>query len=247
MAPLAPPAHHLALTTALLLTATSVTVATATAPPPTTAATVDYTATVGETSTVIRTDAGSLMADNGVFTILAVDGTILGGSELAVRVDDFVCPIAVRISDRTATRTPQFDLEHAVYQPVALPLRRPGTPTTANRPPETTSAWVTAIGTLVGGLGGAAVGCLGTGDAGPSKVNTAGRIRPARDQAGRHAGHTEPSRTPRCGRIPLFRMPRLADRRPTAAHSYGRVTRWPPRRKPTRTSRYRHVRNAGGT
>lgn len=74
-----------ALSTALLVATASIITATATAAPNAAAEPVNYTATVGETSTVIRTDAGSLVTDNGVFKILAADGTILGGTELSFR------------------------------------------------------------------------------------------------------------------------------------------------------------------
>lgn len=165
-------AHRLALSTALLLTAACLTTATATATPPA-AAPVNYTATVGETSTIIRTDAGSLVADNGVFRIVAADGTVLGGTELTFRVDDFVFPIAAQIDGRTATLTPQFDVTQAVYQPVALPYEN-SAPWKSEYEREQ-AAWSrmtstislgASIGTLVGGLGGAAVGCLIGGVAG---------------------------------------------------------------------------------
>ncbi|MGV9823825.1 hypothetical protein ACWDTH_35400, partial [Nocardia xishanensis] len=92
------------------------------ADPATSAEVVNYTATPTPTSTIISTDAGSLVDDNGVFKIKAADGTVLAGTELSFRVDDFVFPIAAEIRDRTATLTPQFDLAHAVYKPVALPF-----------------------------------------------------------------------------------------------------------------------------
>ncbi|MFE3105206.1 hypothetical protein [Nocardia tengchongensis] len=161
------------LSTALLAATASITTATATAAPNTAAEPVNYTATVGETSTVIRTDAGSLVTDNGVFKIVAADGTVLGGTELSFRVDDFVFPIAAKITDRTATLTPQFDLQHATYQPVALPYEDQAPWKNAydreqaawSRMTSTISMGAT-IGTLVGGIGGAAVGCLIGGAAG---------------------------------------------------------------------------------
>ncbi|MFE3002334.1 hypothetical protein ACFXG4_46115, partial [Nocardia sp. NPDC059246] len=64
---------------------------------------VHYKATTTPTATAIVTDSGSFAADNGVFTIKAADGTVLAGTELSFRVDDFVFPIAADIHDRTAT------------------------------------------------------------------------------------------------------------------------------------------------
>ncbi|MFE3280806.1 hypothetical protein [Nocardia sp. NPDC059239] len=145
----------------------------ATADPATSDTTVHYTATTSPTSTTIATDAGSLTDDGGVFTIKAVDGTVLAGTELSFRVDDFVFPITADIHDRTAVLTPQFDLAHAVYRPVALPYddtapwKTPYDREQAawNRLTSTVSAGAT-IGTLVGGLAGGAVGCVLGGIAG---------------------------------------------------------------------------------
>lgn len=128
---------------------------------------INYTATVGPDSTVIRTDAGSMTAEDGVFKIRAADGTTIAGSELSFRVDDFVFPIAAEITDRVATLTPRFDAQHAIYQPVALPFEHAAPwkseydreQAAWSRMTSTISAGVT-IATLVGGIGGGAVGCV---------------------------------------------------------------------------------------
>ncbi|OJF84957.1 hypothetical protein [Nocardia seriolae] len=128
---------------------------------------IDYTATTTETGAIIRTDAGSLVNDNGIFEIKAPDGTVIAGTELKLRVDDFEFPVAARISDHTATLTPQIDEAHAVYKPVALPYEDQA-PFKSQYDREQ-AAWArmrdtisvgATIGTLVGGLGGAALGCL---------------------------------------------------------------------------------------
>ncbi|MGW4125816.1 hypothetical protein [Nocardia sp. NPDC004711] len=134
---------------------------------------VNYTAARTPTSTIITTDAGSLVNDDGVFKIEAADGTVVAGTQLSFRVDDFVFPIAADIHDRTAVLTPQFDLAHAMYQPVALPYEDTAPWKTPydreqaawNRLTSTVSAGAT-IGTLVGGLAGGAVGCVLGGIAG---------------------------------------------------------------------------------
>ncbi|MVU80451.1 hypothetical protein GPX89_24780 [Nocardia sp. ET3-3] len=131
-----------------------------------TPAPLNYTATSTTQNTVIRTDAGSMTVENGVFKIKAADGTVLAGTELSFRVDDFVFPIAADITDRTATLTPQFDEAHAVYQPVALPYEDQAPWKTQydreqaawGRMRDTISLGAT-VGTVVGGLGGAALGC----------------------------------------------------------------------------------------
>ncbi|MFE3258661.1 hypothetical protein ACFXPS_01635 [Nocardia sp. NPDC059091] len=127
----------------------------------------NYTATDTGTSTIVRTDAGSMTVEDGIFKIKAANGTVLGGSELSFRVDDFVFPIAADIKGRTATLTPQFDEAHAVYKPVALPYEDQAPWKTPydreqaawGRMRDTISVGA-AIGTLVGGLGGAGLGCL---------------------------------------------------------------------------------------
>ncbi|MEC3917272.1 hypothetical protein [Nocardia sp. CDC160] len=138
------------------------------APAPADQAPVNWVANTAEDGTmVIRTDAGSLRVDNGVFKIAAADGTVLAGTELSFRVDDFVFPITAQVTDRTATLSPRFDEAHAVYQPVALPFEDQAPWKTQydreqaawNRLRDTISMGAT-VGTLVGGLGGAAVGCV---------------------------------------------------------------------------------------
>ncbi|MFE3195445.1 hypothetical protein ACFXHA_41035 [Nocardia sp. NPDC059240] len=132
-----------------------------------TPAPVNYTADSTDTAAVIRTDAGSLTVENGVFKIKAADGTTLAGTELSFRVDDFVFPIAADIAGHTATLTPQYDEAHAVYQPIALPYEDQAPWKTPydreqaawGRLRDTISVGA-ALGTLVGGLGGAALGCV---------------------------------------------------------------------------------------
>ncbi|MFE1595838.1 hypothetical protein [Nocardia sp. NPDC058705] len=134
---------------------------------------INYTATTTETSTIIGTDAGSMAVEDGVFKIKAANGATVAGSELSFRVDDFVFPIAADISGRNATLTPQFDLAHATYKPVALPYEDKAP--WKNEYDREQAAWSrlgstislgAAIGALVGGLGGGAVGCVLGGLAG---------------------------------------------------------------------------------
>ncbi|MGF6888882.1 hypothetical protein ABIA39_008200 [Nocardia sp. GAS34] len=134
---------------------------------------IHYKTTATPTGTVITTDAGTLDADNGVFKIKSRNGTVLAGSDLSFRVDDFMFPIAAKINGHTATLTPQFDLAHATYKPVALPFEdqapfktqydREQAAWTRMASTITTGA---TVGTMVGGLGGAAVGCVLGGIAG---------------------------------------------------------------------------------
>ncbi|MTE13559.1 hypothetical protein GLP40_12345 [Nocardia sp. CT2-14] len=128
---------------------------------------VAYNATVTDESTTIVTDSGSLVVENGVFKVKAANGATLAGTELSFRVDDYVFPIAAEIKDRTATLTPQFDLAHAVYRPVALPYEDQAPfKTQYDREQAAWNRLVTTIGTgatigtAVGGLAGAAIGCV---------------------------------------------------------------------------------------
>jgi hypothetical protein len=165
---------------ALLVAAMGVGVGPATAAPAPDHSGVAYTANADHRSTVIRTDSGSMVVDNGVFKIVGDDGTVLAGTELSFRVDDFVFPIAAAISDRTATLTPLFDLEHATYRPVALPFEDQAP--WKNSYDREQAAWNrmtstivmgATIATLVGGLGGAAVGCILGGIAGAALASAA--------------------------------------------------------------------------
>ncbi|MFF3566576.1 hypothetical protein ACFYXQ_02220 [Nocardia jiangxiensis] len=134
---------------------------------------IHYTTSATPTGTVIKTDAGSLSVENGVFKIKSANGTVLAGSDLSFRVDDFIFPIAAKINGHTATLTPQFDLTHASYRPVALPYEDKAPwknqfdreQAAWNRMTSTITMGAT-VGTMVGGLGGAAVGCVLGGIAG---------------------------------------------------------------------------------
>ncbi|MEV0466628.1 hypothetical protein [Nocardia tengchongensis] len=165
--------------TVLATAAVSLSAAVSVADPADAAGVVNYTATTTPTSTIVNSDAGSLVNDNGVFKIRAADGTVLAGTELSFRVDDFLFPIAADIHDRTAVLTPQFDLAHATYRPVALPFEDQAPFKTPydrevaawNRMTSTISTGAT-IGTLVGGLAGGAVGCVIGGIAGVTVAST---------------------------------------------------------------------------
>ncbi|MET9489291.1 hypothetical protein [Nocardia sp. NPDC006630] len=181
-----------AATSALLIAAMGVTAGTVNAAPAADAnAPINYTATTTDASTIIKTDGGSLVNDNGVFKIKAADGTTVAGTDLSFRVDDFQFPIAAQISDNVATLTPQFDVDHAVYKPVDLPFqdtapwKSPYDREQAawNRLKDTIATGAT-IGTLVGGISGAAVGCviggvIGAGAAAAAIVGLFGPIVPA--------------------------------------------------------------------
>jgi hypothetical protein len=152
-----------AATSALVIAALGVTAGTVNAAPaPETA--VNFTAESTESSTIITTDAGSLVVEDNTFKVKASNGTVLAGTPLSFRVDDFEFPIAADISGRTATLTPQLDMAKAVYKPVALPFEDQANwkspydreKDAFNRMKDTISTGAT-IATLVGGIAGATV------------------------------------------------------------------------------------------
>ncbi|WP_446223876.1 hypothetical protein ACTWPB_00960 [Nocardia sp. IBHARD005] len=157
-----------AATSALLIAAMGVTAGTVNAAPVEEAAPINYTAEVVDGSkSVITTDAGSMVVEDGVFKIKAANGTTVAGTELKFKVDEFEFPIAADISGNTATLTPTLDPAKAVYKPVALPYEDKAPWKTEyereqaawSRLTSTISMGAT-IGTLVGGIGGAALGCV---------------------------------------------------------------------------------------
>ncbi|MFE3100339.1 hypothetical protein [Nocardia tengchongensis] len=160
-----------AATAALAVAALGVTAGTVNAAPAADNGTINYTATTSETNSIIRTDAGSMVVEDGTFKIKAADGTVVAGMPLSFRVDDFTFPIAADISDHTATLTPQYDEAHATYTPVAKDVALPYEDQAPwksdydreqaawNRLKDTVALGAT-VGTLVGGLGGAALGCV---------------------------------------------------------------------------------------
>ncbi|MFJ4654195.1 hypothetical protein ACIP5Y_23255 [Nocardia sp. NPDC088792] len=134
---------------------------------------VGFTARATDTQSIITTDAGSLVVEGGVLKIEADNGTVLAGTPLTFRIDDFEFPIAAEISGRTATLTPQVDIAHASYRPVALPFEDQApfkTPYDREQAAwgrlNSTIGLGATIGTAVGVVGGAAVGCVLGGLAG---------------------------------------------------------------------------------
>ncbi|MBF6335177.1 hypothetical protein IU450_04675 [Nocardia abscessus] len=171
-----------AATSALLIAALGVTAGTVNAAPATEAdnGAVNFTAHATDTQSIITTDAGSMVVEDGTFKVKAANGDVLTGMPLTFRVDDFEFPIAAEIADRTATLTPQFDMAHATYKPVALPFEEKAPwkseydreVAAFNRMKDTISTGA-AIGTLVGGIGGGAVGCVLGGIAGATVASAA--------------------------------------------------------------------------
>ncbi|MEV0296549.1 hypothetical protein [Nocardia sp. NPDC050710] len=163
-----------ATTSALLIAALGATAGTVNAAPAAPAdAPINFTAKATDSQSIITTDAGSLVVEDGALKIKATDGTVVAGTPLTFRVDEFEFPIAAAVSGREATLTPQLSMDKAVYKPVALPFENKAPwkseydreQAAWSRLTSTISMGAT-IGTLVGGLGGGALGCVLGGIAG---------------------------------------------------------------------------------
>ncbi|WP_433660957.1 hypothetical protein ACQPW1_01340 [Nocardia sp. CA-128927] len=156
-----------AATSALLIAALGVSAGTVNAAPAADQKVINYTATGTDTQSILSIDQGSIEVEDGALKIKDAAGTTVAGTPLAMRIDDFEFPIGAEISGRTATLTPQVDMSHATYKPVALPYEDKAPWKTEydreqaafNRMKDTIAMGAT-IGTLVGGLGGAAIGCV---------------------------------------------------------------------------------------
>ncbi|WP_040864396.1 hypothetical protein [Nocardia exalbida] len=174
--------RKLAVVAALVTIATGVAAGTSGAAPTEESAesAINFTAYATDTQSIIETDAGSLAVEDEVLQVKASNGTVLAAQPLRFQLEDFEFPIAAQISGRSATLTPLFDREHAVYKPVALPYEDKAPWKTEydrevaawTRLTSTIAAGAT-IGTLVGGIVGGAAGCVLGGIAGATVASAA--------------------------------------------------------------------------
>ncbi|WP_280350645.1 hypothetical protein [Nocardia abscessus] len=174
--------RKLAVVAALVTIATGVAAGTSGAAPAEESAesAINFTAYSTDSQSIIETDAGSLVVEDEVFKVKASNGTVLAAQPLRFQLEDFEFPIAAQISGRSATLTPLFDREYAVYKPVALPYEDKAPWKTEydrevaawTRLTSTIAAGAT-VGTLVGGLAGGAVGCVLGGIAGATVASAA--------------------------------------------------------------------------
>ncbi|MBF6543501.1 hypothetical protein [Nocardia brasiliensis] len=159
--------RNLAATATMLIAALGVAAGTAAADPAAADAPINFTAETTDTQAIVSLDAGSIVVEDGALKIKAANGNVVAGTPLKFRLDEFEFPIAADIAGGTATLTPQLDMSKAVYKPVALPFEDKA-PWKSEYDREQ-AAWSrmtgtislgASIATLVGGLGGAAVGCV---------------------------------------------------------------------------------------
>ncbi|MFI6958455.1 hypothetical protein ACIBJI_33920 [Nocardia sp. NPDC050408] len=165
--------NKFALAAAFMTTAVGIAAGASSAEPIEAADPINFTAQATDTQSIITTDSGSLIVEDGVLKIKAANGTTVAGTPLTFRVDDFEFPVAAEIADNTATLTPQLDIAHASYKPVALPYEDKAPWKTEYDREQAAWSRMTStigmgatIGTLVGGIGGGAVGCVLGGIAG---------------------------------------------------------------------------------
>ncbi|MEV0297758.1 hypothetical protein [Nocardia sp. NPDC050710] len=134
---------------------------------------IGFRAAATDTQSIISIDAGSLVVEDNALKIKADNGTVVAGTPLTFRLDEFEFPIAAAVSGREATLTPQLSMDRAIYKPVALPFEDKA-PWKSEYDREQ-AAWSrmtstigmgASIGTLLGGLSGGAIGCVLGGIAG---------------------------------------------------------------------------------
>lgn len=119
-----------AATSALVIAALGVAAGTAHAEPTKTSPLpgVNLTVNYDDKVATIASDAGTMAVEDGIFKIKADNGTVLAGTPLEFRVDDFAFPITADISGNKATLTPQLSMDKALYKPVAnVPFADNGT------------------------------------------------------------------------------------------------------------------------
>ncbi|MEV6554350.1 hypothetical protein AB0M22_01425 [Nocardia sp. NPDC051756] len=160
--------RNFAATATLLIAALGVSAGTVNAAPAADAdAPINFTAESTDSQAIVSIDAGSIVVEGDALKIKAANGTTVAGTPLKFRIDEFEFPIAADVAGRTATLTPQLDMTKATYKPVALPFEDKA-PWKSEYDREQ-AAWSrmtgtislgASIATLVGGLGGAAVGCV---------------------------------------------------------------------------------------
>ncbi|KAA8888641.1 hypothetical protein F3087_16770 [Nocardia colli] len=160
--------RNFAATATLLIAALGVSAGTVNAAPAADAdAPINFTAESTDSQAIVSIDAGSIVVEGDALKIKAANGNVVAGTPLKFRIDEFEFPIAADVAGRTATLTPQLDLAKATYKPVALPFEDKA-PWKSEYDREQ-AAWSrmtgtislgASIATLVGGLGGAAVGCV---------------------------------------------------------------------------------------
>lgn len=128
---------------------------------------VGFSAKATGASAVITVESGSLVQRAGVLELRSADGTVVAGTELSFRVDDFVLPITAEIHGRTATLTPRLDPRHAVYRPGSGSVGDTARWSSAYEREQAAWGRLTSsigmgamLGGMVGTIGGAAAGCL---------------------------------------------------------------------------------------
>ncbi|WP_433657686.1 hypothetical protein ACQPW1_38720 [Nocardia sp. CA-128927] len=160
--------RNFAATATLLIAALGVSAGTVNAAPAADAdAPINFTSQATDSQAIVSIDAGSIVVEGDALKIKAANGNVVAGTPLKFRLDDFEFPIAADIAGRTATLTPQLEMDKAAYKPVALPFEDKAPWKTEYDREQAAWSRMTAtislgasIATLVGGLGGAAVGCV---------------------------------------------------------------------------------------
>ncbi|WP_459546264.1 hypothetical protein [Nocardia sp. X0981] len=120
---------------------------------------IHYTASIVDSSVVLRTDGGSLTIQGSQFQVLDDQGRLVAGLPLTYLKDGKEWPIAAQVDGNTATFTPSTDPAQArpatMLQPVGMEDFDSALGMAA-----TQFGLATGIGTLLGSLIGGALGCV---------------------------------------------------------------------------------------
>ncbi|MBH0775627.1 hypothetical protein [Nocardia bovistercoris] len=134
---------------------------------------IGFSAHATDTASIISINAGSLVVADNVLRIETADGAVVAGAPLTFRVEEFEFPIDAAVSGREAVLTPRFDMDRAIYKPVALPHEDKAP--WKNEYDREQAAWSrmtstigmgASLGTLIGGIAGGGIGCVLGGIAG---------------------------------------------------------------------------------
>ncbi|MGW1737344.1 hypothetical protein ACWCPQ_00880 [Nocardia sp. NPDC001965] len=120
---------------------------------------IHYTASIVDSSVVLRTQGGSLTVQGSQFQVLDDQGRLVAGLPLTYLKDGKEWPIAAQVDGNTATFTPSTDPAQA--RPAAM-LQPVGAEDfdSALSMAATQFGLATGIGTLLGSLIGGALGCV---------------------------------------------------------------------------------------
>lgn len=153
-----------AATAALVIAALGVSTGVSYAESPPETSSIHWDAEIAGESVVLRTDLGSLTTAGDQFRVLDPRGELVTAFPLTFVSDGLAHPVAARITGNTAVLTPNMDPAAATAAPLLHEVASQADQDAAVSAAFNQFGFATAIGgmlgTLVGGIGGCAVGAL---------------------------------------------------------------------------------------